>query len=186
MLILVFGIPGVGKTTVLEELKKIKPHLVVKKFGTIEFEIAQKKGLVNDRDELRKLDIEIQKSLQFEALDEINRLHDEFSDLVIDTHAAVKTKAGYWPGFSESLLKKIFPDIYVLVECAHETILRHRLADVTRTRDDESLADIEQHQMIDRAFAATYATMTNGMILIVDNKEGEPQFAAQKIAKVLE
>src|SRR5688572_23023965 len=105
MLTLIFGIPGVGKTTVLSELSKLVPDVKIEKFGSIELRIAQQKGLVEDRDGLRMLHIDVQKELQSEAVVEIDKMHEEHKHLVIDTHAAVRTTHGYWPGFNEKLLK---------------------------------------------------------------------------------
>lgn len=184
MLTLVFGIPGVGKTTILEEVVKIQKDLVVEKFGSIAFEIAKNQSLVVKRDEMRQLDIDKQKKIQIETFEHIDKLHRENNKVMIDTHAAIRTKCGYWPGCPEKLLKIINPDSYILVETDPEIILRHRILDNTRQRDDDNLKVIEEHQMINRAFAATYATMTNGCIFIVENIEGRPEIAASKIAKL--
>ena len=61
------GIPGVGKTTLLakivENLQGRNKSVTVMSFGTLMFEIAQKNGL-KDRDDLRKLPVKEQQSLQ--------------------------------------------------------------------------------------------------------------------------
>jgi adenylate kinase len=186
MLTLVFGIPGVGKTTVLQEVGKRRSDFVIKKFGSIQFDIAIEENLISDRDDIRKLPIEVQKDLQVKTYERIKKLHQENASVVIDTHAAIRTPRGYWPGCSENLLKIVNPDTYVLVETDPEIILRHRILDNTRERDDDNLKVIEEHQMINRAFAATYATMTNGCIFIVENEEGKPEIAADKIVKLFD
>ena len=66
-IIVVVGIPGVGKTTLVKKLAEIieahNKSVNVTNFGTIMFEVAKENGLQN-RDELRKLPISDQKKLQ--------------------------------------------------------------------------------------------------------------------------
>ncbi len=65
--IILVGIPGVGKTSLLSKrVEIIKNHdksVGVISFGTLMFEIAKKNGL-KDRDELRKLPVTEQHNLQ--------------------------------------------------------------------------------------------------------------------------
>ncbi len=60
--IVVTGIPGVGKTTVMKKAAEGMDIQFVT-FGTVMIEIAQEIGLVKDRDEMRKLTLEQQKKL---------------------------------------------------------------------------------------------------------------------------
>ncbi|HEC94388.1 MAG TPA: AAA family ATPase, partial [Thermoplasmatales archaeon] len=57
--IVVTGIPGVGKTTVM---KKAAEGMNIRfvTFGTVMIEIAQRLGLARDRDEMRKLSLKKQ------------------------------------------------------------------------------------------------------------------------------
>ena len=58
--IVVTGIPGVGKTTVMKKAAEgINVEFVT--FGTIMEEIAKEMKLVKDRDEMRKLTLDQQK-----------------------------------------------------------------------------------------------------------------------------
>lgn len=182
MLVLVFGIPGVGKTTVLNHLKEIKPDLEISRIGSFIFEKAKEQGLVETRDDLRRLPIEKQTELQKDVYNHINELRNQHTHYLLDTHAAIKTNVGYWPTFDDDSLEFLQPNAYVLIEVEAEAIFRRRVKDPTRNRDDEKLSDIEQHQMIDRAFAAAYSTITHGLIQIIQNEEGKPKEAAEKIA----
>ncbi len=60
--IVVTGIPGVGKTTVMKKAAEGMDINFVT-FGTVMIEIAQEMKLVKDRDEMRKLTLEQQKKL---------------------------------------------------------------------------------------------------------------------------
>jgi len=72
--IVIVGIPGVGKTSVVnkiaEKLNQQNKSVSVHSFGTVMFEEAKKSG-VQSRDELRKLNVEQQKNLQKKAAETI-------------------------------------------------------------------------------------------------------------------
>ena len=97
--VVVVGIPGVGKTTVVskvvEKLNALNKSVSVHSFGTVMFEEAKEDGL-KDRDDLRKLTVEEQKNLQKKAAEKIAE-HQE-NIVIIDTHAFISTKEGYYPG----------------------------------------------------------------------------------------
>ena len=102
--IVVTGIPGVGKTTVM---KKAAEGMDIKfvTFGTVMVEIAEETGLVKDRDDMRKLTLEQQKNLQINSAEKIANM----GNVILDTHCTVKTPKGYMPGLPEWVIKKINP-----------------------------------------------------------------------------
>ena len=67
--VIVTGIPGVGKTTVINTaVDKVKQdhgeEVIVLNFGTAMFEVATAAGLVKNRDEMRKLPTGVQRENQ--------------------------------------------------------------------------------------------------------------------------
>ena len=76
--VIITGVPGVGKTTVVNEaLKKIKEEGIEYKsinFGTFMFEVAMNDKIVQDRDEMRTLDRAVQKRLQQRAAQAIAKV----------------------------------------------------------------------------------------------------------------
>ena len=70
--IVVTGIPGVGKTTVMQKAAEGMDIKFVT-FGTVMIEIAKKLGWANDRDEMRKLPIEKQRELQIKQQKRLQR-----------------------------------------------------------------------------------------------------------------
>ncbi|HII77193.1 MAG TPA: AAA family ATPase, partial [Methanolinea sp.] len=69
--VIVTGVPGVGKTTVVTgALKVLEGEGITYRslnFGTYMFETAQKEGFAKDRDEMRRLPGDVQKKLQQSA-----------------------------------------------------------------------------------------------------------------------
>ena len=184
--VIITGVPGVGKTTVVNEaLKKIKEEGVEYKsinFGTFMFEVAMNDKIVQDRDQMRTLDRAVQKRLQQRAAQAIAQVP---GNVLIDTHASVKTPNGYLAGLPDWVLREIMPDCIVLVETDDDQILMRRLTDETRSRDKEGARSIAEHQQFNRSIAAAYAMLTGCTVKIVINADFLLERAAEDMAAVL-
>jgi adenylate kinase len=184
--VIITGVPGVGKTTVVNEaLKKIKEEGVEYKsinFGTFMFEVAMNDKIVQDRDQMRTLDRAVQKRLQQRAAQAIAQVP---GNVLIDTHASVKTPKGYLAGLPDWVLREIMPDSIVLVETDEDQILMRRLTDETRSRDKEGARSIAEHQQFNRSIAAAYAMLTGCTVKIVINADFLLERAAEDMAAVL-
>jgi len=184
--VIITGVPGVGKTTVVNEaLKIIKAEGVEYKsinFGTFMFEVAKNDNVVQDRDQMRTLDRVVQKRLQQRAAQAISQIP---GNVLIDTHASVKTPKGYLAGLPEWVLREIMPDIIVLIETFDDQILLRRLTDETRSRDKEGSRSIAEHQEFNRSIAAAYAMLTGCTVKIVINADFLLERAADDMAAVL-
>ena len=184
--VIITGVPGVGKTTVINEaLKKLKEQGIEYQsinFGTFMFEVAQKENIVKDRDQMRTLDRTVQKKLQQSAGHAIGKFT---GNVLIDTHASVKTPKGHLAGLPEWVLREIMPDVIVLVETDDDQILMRRLTDETRARDKEGSRSIGEHQQFNRSIAAAYAMMTGCTIKIITNADFLLDRSAGELAEVL-
>jgi len=184
--VIITGVPGVGKTTVVNEaLKKIREEGVEYKsinFGSFMFEVAMNDKIVQDRDQMRTLDRAVQKRLQQRAAQAIAQVP---GNVLIDTHASVKTPKGYLAGLPDWVLREIMPDSIVLVETDDDQILMRRLTDETRSRDKEGARSIAEHQQFNRSIAAAYAMLTGCTVKIVINADFLLERAAEDMAAVL-
>ena len=96
-LIVVTGMPGTGSSTVIEAALKLNEEGVAftpMNYGDVMFEVARGEGLVEQRDEMRKLPKEKQQEIQRLASEKIADLK-ESTNLIIDTHCTIKTPSGY-------------------------------------------------------------------------------------------
>jgi len=178
--IVVTGIPGVGKTTVMQRAAEgLNIQFVT--FGTVMIDIAQKTGLVKDRDEMRKLTLDQQKELQIKTAEKIAKM----SNVILDTHCTVKTPKGYMPGLPEWVLKKLKPTAIVIVEADAQEIFNRRAKDETRNRDPDTVEQIVEHQMINRAAAMAYATLTGATVKIVFNHDDGIDEAVKQASPVV-
>ena len=184
--VIITGVPGVGKTTVVNEaLKKLKEEGVeyqMVNFGSVMFEVAKTDGIVQDRDQMRTLDRTVQKRLQQLAAQAIAQIS---GNVLVDTHASVKTPKGYLGGLPEWVLREIMPDMIILVETDDDQILMRRLSDETRTRDKEGSRAIAEHQQFNRSIAAAYAMVTGCTIKIIMNPDHLLANAASDMADAL-
>lgn len=180
-IIVVTGIPGVGKTTVMQ---KAAEGLDIKfiTFGTVMIDLAKELGFVKDRDEMRKLTLEQQRELQIKTAQKVSKM----KNVIVDTHCTIKTPKGYMPGLPEWVIKKLKPDSIILVEADPKEIYNRRISDETRNRDPDSIEKIEEHQHMNRAIAMAYSSQTGATVKIIYNHDNKIIEAIEEAKPVLE
>ena len=180
--IIMTGIPGVGKTTLLSKIVEIiKSHdksVNVLSFGTLMFEIAKENGL-KERDDLRKLPLKEQQNLQKIVAEKIAALTDEI--VIIDTHAFINSLEGYYPGLPEHVLKIIKPTNFVSVSAKPEEIYNRRMKDDTRNRDKITLINIKKELEYQTGMISACAVITGSPVRHILNDEGKVDEAVDKI-----
>jgi adenylate kinase len=179
-IIVVTGIPGVGKTTVMQKAAEGMDISFVT-FGSVMIDIAKDLKMVKDRDEMRKLSLEQQKQLQIKTAERVGQM----KNVIVDTHCTVKTPKGYMPGLPEWVLKKLNPTAIVIVEADPQEIYNRRAKDVTRNRDPDTVEKIAEHQMMNRAAAMSYATLTGATVKIVFNHDDALDAAVKEAEPVI-
>jgi len=185
--VIVVGIPGVGKTTlvskIVELLKSKQKSVSVHSFGTVMFEEAQKNG-IKDRDELRKLTMEQQKNLQKIAAEKLSRLGDDL--VIIDTHAFISTNAGFYPGLPNHVLQIIKPSNFISVSARPEEIYNRRMKDTTRNRDQVSLESIKKELSVQEAMLSSCSVLSGSPMKTILNAEGKVDEAAKSVIDAIE
>lgn len=179
MRVIVTGVPGVGKSSVMDGVSKSFSVPIVN-YGTVMFEEAQKRKLVAARDEMRKLPAETQRQIQAMAAERIGAM----TDAIIDTHCLIKTREGYLPGIPMTVLTLIAPHAVVLIEAPAKEIFGRRQKDATRSRDADSLESIEEHQSLNRAAAAAMGVVSGATVKIVLNRDGGIEDAVRVLSEV--
>lgn len=182
--VVVVGIPGVGKTTLIKKIvgliKDQNRSVNVKNFGTVMFEVAKEKG-ITDRDQLRKLPISEQKNLQKIAAEKLSKMDDDV--VIIDTHAFIRTPEGFNPGLPYYVLQIIEPSHFITVTAKTEEIYNRRMKDETRNRDKVSVATIKKELDIQSAMISACAVLSGSPMKSIENTEGKLEEAASKIIK---
>ncbi len=190
--VIVTGVPGVGKTTVIKKLTEIEGEARIKvvNYGTYMLETALREGLVENRDQLRHLPLRRQLELQRLAarriIEDASRELGEGDILLIDTHALVRTSAGYWPGLPRHVLDELKPDMIAVVEAPPEQIVARQAKDTTRYRAD--MGGVEGvRRLMEAARSASLASAVHyaSTVAFIENREGAPEEAARELYNLI-
>lgn len=184
--IIIVGIAGVGKTSVVssvvEILRSKNKNVNVCSFGSIMLDEAKKKGIEN-RDELRKLSVSEQKDLQATAAKSIANMDDDI--VIIDTHAFISTKAGFYPGLPYNVLEIIKPVNFILISANPEEIYNRRMKDDSRNRDIISVAAIKKELDISNAMISSCSVLCGSPMNMILNSEGKVEEVANAIVSAI-
>ncbi len=187
--IIVAGVPGVGKTTVLKELENVAHEknvpLKIVNFGNVMNELFKKQGKEIHRDRMRREDIELQSKIQEEAARRIGKMPGN-SALVVDTHMFVKTADGIWPGTPRRVLEQLDPSLIILIEADPEEVAARRASDTTRERESKNVGDAKADLQWSRNMASAIAVLAGIPIQIVHNKDGHQRKAAEDLLKLIQ
>ena len=187
MIVIVVGVPGVGKTSVINGAKKyLKYEFKVVNTGDIMFELAKEKYNINNRDEIRKkLTFEQQKEIQKEAIKRIKEMEKE-SDIILDTHLVIESYEGYITGMFREYAEILRPDGIVVIISDPDKIFVRRLKDIQiRGRDIENLKRIEIQQNLTIYFTTIFMFEYGTIVEVINNEEGLLEEAAKKFAEFL-
>jgi adenylate kinase len=183
--VVITGTPGVGKSTVLQRaLEEIEEDYRIINFGDMMLEVALERGLVQTRDEMRQLDPSVQRDIQRMGG---RRIADQGKtrNIIVDTHATIKTNKGYLPGLPVWVLEELMPSQIIVVEADPEEIFNRRTTDDTRSRDQETIAKIGEHQLLNKAVAMSYSIFSGGTVAVIENHDNSLDEAAKKMAEAL-
>ena len=180
--VVIVGIPGVGKTSLLtklvEHITQQSRTVSVRSFGTVMLEEAMKNG-VKDRDELRKLPIKKQQELQKMAAEDIAKMEDDV--ILIDTHAFISTKSGFYPGLPNYVIQIIQPTNFIAITASPDEIHNRRMKDETRNRDPISIEDIKKELAVQDAMLSSCSVLSGSPMKVIFNHEGKVDEAAETV-----
>ena len=180
--VVIVGIPGVGKTSLItkiaELIKQKNKTVSVHSYGTVMLEEAKKMGIKN-RDELRMLPIVKQKQLQKIAAEMLSNLSDDV--IFIDTHAFISTKAGFYPGLPNYVIQIIQPTNFIAITASPNEIHNRRMKDETRDRDPVSIEDIKKELAVQDAMLSSCSVLSGSPMKVIFNHEGKIEEAAVNV-----
>lgn len=184
--VIIVGIPGVGKSTVITKVFEILSQegvdTRIAEFGKIMFEQA-KQMAINNRDQLRKLSIEQQRTLQEMTANSINSLGNDI--VIIDTHLIIRTEHGFYPGMPLKLLNIINPTHLILITSSAEEIFKRRASDNSRQRDLISIDQIAHDLRISENMISTSSMITGSPFFLIQNNTDQVEKSSNSVVKVI-
>jgi adenylate kinase len=181
--VVIVGIPGVGKSTVVKKVVELMREQYQKtevvNYGTTMMEEATRVFGLKSRDQMRKLPVEDQRQLQIYAARKISRLDTPF--IIIDTHLFIATREGFWPGMPLDVLRALDPTHLVLVWASLEEIMSRRENDTTRSRDQVNKETLELEMDAAKTYLFASSLVCGCPALVVRNSTGRIEEAAQSI-----
>lgn len=182
---IIVGLSGVGKGTVLEQAMNLSDkEFKVINYGDKMMETAKDQGLVESRDEIKGLDPETNRKIQRDAAEEIVEESEE-KNVIVETHAAIKTPYGYIPGLPEWSVKELDPGKIILIDASAEEIYERTQDDDSRDREHDTVEGIEEYRDVAREMASTGAVMTGAYLKTIKNRDGQVENAAEELVKTL-
>lgn len=184
--VIIVGIPGVGKSTVItkvsENLSQQGIDSRIAEYGKIMFEQAKQLEIRN-RDQLRKLSIDQQKTLQEMTANYINSLGNDV--VIIDTHMMISTDHGFYPGMPLKILNIINPTHLILITASSEEILKRRVSDSTRQRDLISVEQIKSDLRMSENMISTSSIISGSPFYLIQNNADQVDEASNTVVKVI-
>ncbi len=182
MIVILVGIPGSGKSTVLKTLKDVSPSITIVNYDEVMLREALFQGF--ERDFLRKMSIEKQQEIGLAASLKIAQKSQGIT--IVDTHACIKTPVGYCPVIPLKILNALNPKALVLVQCSPSLLVERRAQDSLRQRDEEELHELALHQELTRAYLAAASTLTGAVLCVVNNDSESITENIQPLVKLIQ
>ena len=180
---LVSGVTGVGLTSICQRVRRqLDDEYLLLNFGDVMLEQAMARDITVDRAELSSLSQRETLRLQRRAAEYVAD-RSEANDVILSTHLAVKTDAGYIHGLPEGVLRDVAPSTFVLVEADPTTIVDRR-GESGRDAEGVTEREIEFEQDLNRTAALEYARERNAPIQFVEN-EGSVTEAVEQVVDTL-
>jgi adenylate kinase len=181
--IVVVGIAGVGKSTVVEKSVASIKGASLAVFGSAMFEAAKRLRWVEHRDEMRKLPVEKQKRLQKIAAQGISRGKGKV--VFVDTHLFIRTPEGFWPGLPLAVIESLKPTHLLLIEASPEEVVSRRTNDKTRYRDQVTTEEVSAELNLARTFLSAASLVSGAPISFIENGDGKADEAADQVRKLV-
>jgi adenylate kinase len=180
---LISGVTGVGLSSICQEVRgRLGDDYTLVNFGDAMLEQAVTHDITVDRDELSELSRTQTRRLQRRAAEYVAD-QTASRNVLLSTHLAVSTDAGYIHGLPDGVLHDVAPTEFVLVEASPGAILERR-SESDRELRGPTEREIEFEQHLNRTAALEYARELDAPIHFVEN-EGSIDDAADRIATQL-
>ncbi len=169
MVLVVMGLPGVGKSSVVKAaMKKISSKITLINYGDIVAEIAKK-----NRDSIIDLPVKEHLKLQDAVVKKLSKIANK-PKTIVDTHAILRRKPlGYIAGLHPLFFQKIKIDGFIFIDAPSDQIIARRISDKTRERIYLSKVEIDEYRLLSKVLIGSYAAKSGSPFYIIQNIDGK-------------
>lgn len=188
-LIIVVGVTGVGKTSVIDQARQnTEKNVEIVNYGSKVIEIGKYNDLIESRDDITDLPREKYNNLQRDTVDEISQdIQESDADaFILDTHASLDTPSGYRPGLTLTDIKQLNPQKLVQITAEPFEIQHRRRDDDSRDRDPSAESSIEEQQQVSQQMATSFSTYSRAPLSLISNNNAGLRGAAKGLTNVIE
>jgi len=192
MLAILVGLKGSGKTTVMKKVMERNPDIKQIIAGDYFAEYYKERDLSRDEGDLG-VDSSEHFRIQREVFKKIRKEADKHDKVIVDTHAFLTKKEGYYPGLPLFVMKDLEPDTIIMMDYLPKDILKRRQKDKEDLGRDRSAAltleGVKKEQRVQEEFviaAAVAGGCTVKMIERYEKQEYPFQHAEQNADEIVE
>ena len=113
------------------------------------------------------------------AAEDISNMEDDV--VLIDTHAFISTKSGFYPGLPNYVIQIMQPTNFIAITASPGEIHDRRMKDTTRNRDPVSIEDIKKELAVQDAMLSSCSVLSGSPMKVVFNHEGKVDEAAKSV-----
>ena len=195
MKIIVVGLKGSGKTTVLKKISEKRPDIKILNAGDYFEKVFKKHGLGRDTGQLG---ISKEDYIKFhqEIFQEMSNEIKKHKHVIVDTHLFIHKPEGYYPGLPIFALSSINPDTIVILDYPAEDILKRRKKDekqIGRKRvAEDNIKGVKREQEVQEHYGFVASGVIGCTLKIIkrDKKEKYPfehaELNAEEILKLFD
>ena len=162
--VVVTGVPGVGKTTLCRRVSKDLGYNYIN-YGDLMLDIAKSRDLASTDFEMFSLDIDTQQEIWEGAAFKIK----DMDSVLVDLHGVDQSPIGYILSLP---IEIISPDLIVIIESSKDNILQRRHKD-TKERITDTINSLEEHMSILRTSMASCSAILGCNLIILENDDFE-------------
>jgi adenylate kinase len=188
-MIIIMGLPGVGKSTLLSRILEKNQNLKIINYGDLVLSSASKKFNITDRDKINILPLKDHLEIQKEAIrqisNEIKQAESEGKILILDTHAVLKKPSGYLPGLAPEIFNLPIHG-FIFIDAPTNEILERREKDKKRRRPNIEKEEINALREISLSFISQYSAASGKPFFILINRKGKLERSAVELEEIIE
>jgi adenylate kinase len=176
-LVIVMGHSGSGKNSLVASVQRNTKYKIVN-LGELMHELAIKKNLVENQDQMKELDEDVRENLRNEAVRRVSKMD---GNIILDTHTTVEQHGRFLPGLHHYLVDQLsHASGFLYVDADPDIILKRT------NKDKKEKWFIGMQRDINLAILSYHAALLGIPLYVVSNNDDNFEEAQDQVSKHLE